>query len=354
MNNSEKKKQIRGLFPKFSLMDALKIAQSIRNNHNMHPYNRLDLASSVNYSPNSSSFRLLIISSNSYGLTKGGYQAEKISLTELGKSIVAYTTDSEKNSSLKSALFNIPLFKNFFTKFDQGQLPRRDLLMNSLNREYNVPLDKCGVVYDALMKNAKELGILKIIKGTGYIRMDLLSQDNVKTTEPQGTDSPEEDGVSENEVESPTGDEPDDNEPPSFKPKVFISHSKNKKIVEQIKQILKFGQFEYVIAEETETTAIPISEKVFGLMKQCNCAIINLSVDDKEEEDFEINQNVLTEIGAAFLQYNKKVILLVDKRIAKKMPSNLNDLYRSEYQGDELTVETALKLQKALSGFRKE
>ena len=135
---------------------------------------------------------------------------------------------------------------------------------------------------------------------------------------------------------------------------MFISHSKNKKIVGQIKQILEFGQFEFVIAEEKETTAIPISEKVFGLMKQCNCAIINLSVDGNTDDNFHINENVLIEIGAAFLQYNRKVILLVDKRIANKLPSNLHGLYRSEYQGDELSFETAMKLQNSLSDFRKE
>jgi len=109
-----------------------------------------------------------------------------------------------------------------------------------------------------------------------------------------------------------------------------------------------------VIAEERETTAIPIPEKVFGLMRGCDCAIINVSADEQEKREdgtYGINQNVLIEIGAAFLMYNKKVILLVDKRV--ELPSNLQGLYRCEYKGDELTFNTAMKLQKALSEFRK-
>ncbi len=356
MDKTEKKEKTRGLFPSYSLRDALKIAESIKTNNNLHPYNRLDLAASLNYSPNSSNFRLLIIASNNYGLTKGSYIAEKIELTDLGKSIVAPTSDQEKNTALRDALFNVPLFKKFFTEFDQGQLPRKELLINSLNREEKVPLPKCEAAYNILLKNAKELGISKNVKGTDYIRLDLLTSSPLnETPDIEGekiSEKPEEDMVEH--VSAKGIDAPYQKDILPFKPKAFLSHSKNKKIVSQIKQILEFGQFEYVIAEETETTAIPISEKVFGLMKQCNCAIINLSVDNPEDENININQNVLIEIGAAFLQYNKKVILLVDKRIADKLPSNLHGLYRSEYQGDELSFETAMKLQKALTEFRKE
>src|SRR5207247_3318663 len=89
-------------------------------------------------------------------------------------------------------------------------------------------------------------------------------------------------------------------ETPSFVPTVFVSHSKNKRILTQIKEILDFGQFDHRIAVETETTAIPIPDKVFGLMRECNCAIINVSADETEKGDdgaYGVNPNVLTEIG---------------------------------------------------------
>jgi predicted nucleotide-binding protein len=89
-------------------------------------------------------------------------------------------------------------------------------------------------------------------------------------------------------------------------------------------------------------------------MRECNCAIINISADEREKTDggtYRVNQNVLIEIGAAYLAYNQKVILLTDKRVP--LPSNLQGLYRLEYEGDELTWTAGLKLQKALTGFRK-
>ena len=91
-------------------------------------------------------------------------------------------------------------------------------------------------------------------------------------------------------------------------------------------------------------------------MKECNSAIINLSVDGqgKNGEEPHLNPNVLIEIGAAFLQYNKKVILLVDKRLVDKLPSNIRGLNRIEYEGDTLAWETGMNLQQALTKFRTE
>jgi predicted nucleotide-binding protein len=89
-------------------------------------------------------------------------------------------------------------------------------------------------------------------------------------------------------------------------------------------------------------------------MKQCNCAIINVSADEQEKREdgtYGVNPNVLTEIGGAFLRYDRKVILLVDKRV--ELTSNLQGLYRCEYEGDELIFSTYLKLQKALTEFKK-
>lgn len=341
-----KRRRVTSLFPKNTLMEALQLAQSIHDNNADEPYNRLDLAKSVNYSPESGRFRLLITSSNRFGLTTGSYGAEKISLTELGKSIVSPKSEQEKVKGLKKALFNIALYGKFFSKYNNRRLPKREYLRNTLNRDFGIPVTDCDKCYDFIIKNARELDIIESIKGNNYIKLS-------KLMSLAPTEEPREKEEAEEKIEGEEEKEKEIAEKKIGKHRVFISHSKNKKIVNQIKQILNFGQFEYVIAEERETTAIPISEKVFGLMSDCNCAIINVSADEqekREDETYGINQNVLTEIGAAFLAYNKKVVLLVDKRV--KLPSNLHGLYRCEYKGDELSFSTAIKLQKALSKFR--
>jgi len=352
IEEKEKRRYPSTAYPKHSLMDALRIAQAIKDHGAGKPYDRLDLAKSLHYSPASSVFRMLITASGRYGLTAGSYIAKEIALTPLGTSIMYPKKPEEKADGLKKALFNIDLFKRFFTDYDNNKLPDIEYLVNTLNRTYGIPTEDCKDCYNIIVKNAKELGILDEISGSQWIRLSKLSKAQVETMPP--TPTPEEE-ISGPEVTSPTiPSSLPQPEAEEEKPSVFISHSKNATIVDQIKTILEFGQFDYEIAEETETTAIPIPEKVFGMMRQCNCAIINISADEQEKRPdgtYGVNPNVLTEIGGAFLQYDKKVILLVDKRV--QLPSNLQGLYRCEYEGDELAFSTYLKLQKALAEFRK-
>lgn len=325
-------------FPKNTLKEALELARAIQDNNAGAPYNRLDLAAAVGHTPESSAFRTLITSSNRYGLTEGSYKAEKISLTALGSSIVAPTTDDEKNKGVLDALQRIELFKKFFQRFDQAKLPREDLLENTLVRDFAVPREDVEVCLKILKQNIGDWGIESKSEGSSWLRLDRLT---AKLPEKQTPEQAE---------ETKAGPEPRTME---TIPKVFISHSKNQKILEQIKTLLEFGQFQFIVAEQVETTSIPIPEKVFGLMRECNSAIINVSADENEKDhegNYRVNSNVLVEIGAAFLAYNKRVILLTDKRVA--LPTNLQGLYRCEYEGDELSFNTAMKLQKELAQFR--
>ena len=137
--------------------------------------------------------------------------------------------------------------------------------------------------------------------------------------------------------------------------RVFISHGKQKAIVEQIKELLAFGHFEPVVSVERESTAIPVPEKVFEDMRSCGAGVIHVTAEgkflDREgNEHTKVNDNVLIEIGGALALYGKKVILLVQKGVA--LPSNLQGLYRCDYDGEKLDYEATMKLLKTFSQFR--
>lgn len=360
---AQRKPKATTLYPKFSLVEALKLAESIRDNNAGQPYNRVDLAASLETSPESSSFRTLITASGRYGLTEGGYQAERIALTGLGRSIVSPTSDEEKAAGLLRALYNVDFYKSFFSKYQNHRLPRKDLLLNTLEREFKIPAADREQCYELLIKNATELGLLKDVSGTAYVRFDPPSLSaGDKASDVSNSDEGEERREHATQSLTPPAVDPAASETVAYplsdaatthKPRIFISHSKNAKILGQIKSNLEFGGFSYKVAIETETTAIPIPEKIFGMMRECNCAIVNVSADETERHEdgsFGINANVLVEIGAAFLAYNQRVILLVDKRLA--LPSNLQGLYRCEYQGDELDSGAVTRLQKGLLQFR--
>ena len=136
--------------------------------------------------------------------------------------------------------------------------------------------------------------------------------------------------------------------------RVFISHGSNQDIVEQIGVMLGLADIEPEIAVEEETAAIPVPEKVLTAMRRCDAGIIAVTVDESrkdEDGNFTLNENVLIEIGAAFVLYDRRVVLVWDKRL--EIPSNLQGLYRCEFEGDELSWSAGMKLMKAIQGFKR-
>ncbi len=135
---------------------------------------------------------------------------------------------------------------------------------------------------------------------------------------------------------------------------VFISHGGNMEIVSQVETMLDLADIRSEVAEKEETTAIPVPQKVFDAMRSCRAGIITVTADEGRRNDdgtYTINENVLIEIGAAFVLYDKRVVLVWDRRLP--VPSNLQGLYRCEFEGDELSWSAGMKLMKAIQEFKK-
>jgi Predicted nucleotide-binding protein containing TIR-like domain len=145
---------------------------------------------------------------------------------------------------------------------------------------------------------------------------------------------------------------PDIQQNEGLKPRVFVSNS-NTKVTEQVKKMLEFLHYDYVIGDKAETS-VPISDKKFDIMKGCDCAIINISAAEQERRYsglYILNSNVISEINAAYLKYNMQIILLVEKKI--ELTSNLKGLKRIEYDSDDLSFDAAMDLEKKLADFKK-
>lgn len=137
--------------------------------------------------------------------------------------------------------------------------------------------------------------------------------------------------------------------------RVFITHGKNKKILDQVKELVAFGKFEPVVAQERETAAKPVPDKVMDEMRACQAAVIHVGsegslLDSSGRQIPQINGNVLIEIGAAMALYGRNFILLVEEGV--ELPSNLQGLYECRYSGDELNMPATMKLLKAFNEFK--
>jgi predicted nucleotide-binding protein len=141
----------------------------------------------------------------------------------------------------------------------------------------------------------------------------------------------------------------------TFNNKVFITHGQNKKVLDQIKEIVAYGSYQPVVAQENESVAKPVPDKVMDDMRACSAAVIHVSAegtytDTKGKQHPKINDNVLIEIGAAMALYKRNFILVVEDGLT--LPSNLQGLYECRYTGDELGMTATMKLLKAFKEFR--
>ena len=138
---------------------------------------------------------------------------------------------------------------------------------------------------------------------------------------------------------------------PAEETRVFLSHSEHAEIVTQMEAMLGLAGINCEIAARGETSAVPVPERVLNSMRKCNAAIIVVSAegDDNGSHEHDASQNVLAQIGTAFVLYRKKVALLWDKRIP--VPPSLQSLPRSEFEGSEITLESAMKVVRTIQGF---
>jgi predicted nucleotide-binding protein len=328
-------------FPRHSLNEALKLAQSIEDNNAGKPYDRINLAEALNMSPNSSAFRDLITSSSRYGLTIGGRIADKIALSDIGRSIVSPMTDEQKNENLKLALLHPELFKMVYEHFDNNKIPRRELLINTLKNEFKVVPEDASLCYDIIIENINDYKLATEIKGTSYLQLKRLSYlESVNDDESEDVD--EELAV---KPETPT-EIPDEvpekksMEKPENK-QIFIAHGKNKKPLEQLVKILDKYKIARVIATDEPHKGRPVGIKVAEEMKRCSSGIFIFTADVETKDTdgntiLQPNYNVVFELGAGSVLYGDKIIILKEKGV--ELPSDFNEVGRITFEKDNLSA----------------
>ena len=305
-------------FPRFPLKQLLKVPEVIEKYNAGRPYDRLDLAAAMNYSPNSSTFRLLLTSTRRQGLTEGGYQADKITLTSLASSIVAPTEAGQRERALKEALLFPDLFRKVVEHYNKKAVPPEPMFKNTLRKAFHVAAKDVDLCYQVLMANFQELGLLQEIKGTPYLQIDRFALPG-QPPEPSGQEQPlREDAV------RPTG--LDDLEgrtqgPPSKPKQVFIAHGKNKRPLEQLKAILTQFKVPYRIAIDEPHKGRPINDKVAEIMKECTSGIFIFTADEEMMDSagdkvLRPSENVVFELGAGMLQYGDKIVLLREEGVS--------------------------------------
>jgi hypothetical protein len=158
------------------------------------------------------------------------------------------------------------------------------------------------------------------------------------------------DGVGGEEVEGGGGRKP--MIPIRRDHRVFITQRENKKIIEQVKELVAFGKFEPVVAQDRETTAKLFPHDLMNAMRGCDTAVIHVRTDGVRldvDRQSQVSEDALIEIGAAMALYGRNFVLLVEEGI--ELPLSLQGLRECRYSGDELSMPAAMKLLRAFGDF---
>jgi predicted nucleotide-binding protein len=133
-------------------------------------------------------------------------------------------------------------------------------------------------------------------------------------------------------------------------PRVFITCRAGGKILEQVKELVVFGQIEPIVFRRNETTTAPLLSSLMEQMRGCDTAIVQVDANAlPREAEPRIQADVLIEIGAAMALYGRNFVLLVEDSVV--LPLNLHGLCECRYRGDELNMPAMMELLRAVSGF---
>lgn len=360
--------------PSGSLDDALRIPQAILDHYAGKPATPLHVAKALNVDPKGSQIRVLSGASIAFGLIEGGAQAASISVTDLARRILRPKEEGQDLASKREAVLRPRVFGEFLRKYDGSPFPRNDIAQNVLE-ELGVPREKTEGVLEQIDASARAVGFIEEIKGKNYVTLQGAA--NVappsETTENETVEQ-EETIHDKTEKEKPSAATEAARitvPPPVIQPKgaeltaaiaddqrrkrVFITHGKNRDLVDPIRKLLEYGELEPVISIERTSVSKPVPEKVLDDMRSSGAAIIHVdaerTVTDKDgTEHVLLNPNVLIEIGAAMAFYGRRFILLVREGV--KLPSNLQGLFEVRYSGETLDAVSTIKLLDAIKDIK--
>jgi predicted nucleotide-binding protein len=333
--------------PNNSLEDALRISRALVDNYAGKGATPLQVASALNMSPSSGTFRNLCGSSIAYGLTSGGYNAKEIATELLAKRILTPLDEGDDVAARREAALKPRILGEFIRKYENSPLPRHDIALNVLT-EMGVPRERAESVYTLILDTAQSVGLIREIKSKQYIDLSGVHV-AAKLEDADG----EADQLDELASLPPT---PESNVRPASKELgqgIFVAHGKNKKPLDQLKRILEQFRIPYKVAVDEPNLGRPIGAKVKEIMESCNCAILIFTADEEFQDKngnpvWRPSENVVYELGASGFLYGSRIVILKEETV--EFPANFRDLGHISFAKDQLEAKS-MDVLKELIGF---
>jgi hypothetical protein len=342
-------------FANTTLEVALRIPRAIWENYAGKGAAPHDIAMALDLSPTSGGWRNLCGSSIAYGFTEGGYAASQITLTDLGRRLVAPTEEGDDDAALIEALLKPKVQREFYEKYNKAKFPKEEIGRNVLI-SLGLPKDRAERAFEILRENGKFAGVIRDTKTGPFVALEIGGAKGAKQAISQLEELGEEGGA----LESTKADslfEVFSGDTREKKSQLFVAHGKKVKSLDDLKKILGEFKIPYKVAVDEPHKGRPISNKVAELMNECSAGIFVFTKDEKflkQSDSGELtevwrpSENVVYELGAASILWDKKIIIVREDGV--NFPSDFSDLGYITFKDGEIGSK-ALEIFKELIAF---
>ena len=295
-------------YPIDTLEDALAIAAAIQESNAGLPFDRILLAGTLGTTPASSGYTIKLNSAAKYGLTQGGYNDDRISLTPRGEAIVAPKRSGELKQALIDAAMHPDVFRRFYLALDGKRLPEDTYAQNMLQREFGINPDLAAECLSIIKANGVYAGILKEAAGSLEVALEeTAAAGHVGTVEGRSV--------------------PMDSDAYPRETRIFVGESKNAEGVQLVKDVLDEFGIAHATAPRDSGDNHPVAVQVASVMRDCTAAILVICKDDLAQDggDSRAGDRVLYQIGAASALYGDAIVVLSEAGL--DLPDDVRSLH---------------------------
>ncbi len=135
--------------------------------------------------------------------------------------------------------------------------------------------------------------------------------------------------------------------------RVFISYGENSGIVDRLREALEVSGIDCEVVQRNQGSGNLVAEATLEAIQKCQIGLVLITeADFRKDADGNIvlDEKLLVEIGAAFVHFERRVVLLCRK--GYPVPGDLGDLQRCEFEGEDLTWSKGIEVLRAIQRFR--
>jgi len=145
-------------FPKVTLEKAIELAQAIEEKNAGNPIRAEHLAPMLGFRKAADwRFTDLLRSANQYGIIEGTGSTATVSLTEIGRDIVAPSSPLQRQAALIKALETVELFRKVSDFYAGKPIPEDEYFGNTLARDFGVPRERVATFISVFQSNLEYL-----------------------------------------------------------------------------------------------------------------------------------------------------------------------------------------------------